>query len=159
VFVFDTSAFLNGSRYHYFIDTMPGVWALVERAIEDGRIVVPREVYRELLAQEDEMTALIRRHEAAIIEPSESVQRRAGVLQKMFPKPGLRDLADPFIMAEAEARGFSVVTYEGITFAGEPAKKADEKLPALCARLGIACCTLPQSLRKLGLNLGPAADI
>jgi hypothetical protein len=153
VFVFDTSAFINGSRHHYFLDTMPGVWTLVEAAIEDGRVVIPREVYRELLAQDDEITALVRRHEEAIAEPSERVQRRAGELQGMFPKPGLRDLADPFIMAEAESRGFAVVTYEGITFAGEPAKKADDKLPALCEQVGIACCTLPQALRDLGLDL------
>jgi hypothetical protein len=153
VFVFDTSAFINGSRHHYFLDTMAGVWALVEAAIDDGRVVVPREVYRELLAQDDEITTLVRRHEHVIAEPTEGVQRRAGVFQQMFPKPGLRDLADPFVMAEAEARGFAVVTYEGITFAGERAKKADDKLPALCGEFGIGCCTLAQALRDLGLSL------
>jgi Domain of unknown function (DUF4411) len=111
---------------------MAGVWTLVEAAIDDGRVVVPREVYRELLAQDDEITTLVRRHEHVVAEPTEGVQRRAGVFQQMFPKPGLRDLADPFVMAEAAARGFAVVTYEGITFAGERAKKADDKLPALC---------------------------
>ncbi len=94
MFVFDTSAFINGSRHHYFLDTMAGVWTLVEAAIDDGRVVVPREVYRELLAQEDEITMLVRRHDEVIAEPTESVQRRAGVLEEMFPKPGLRDLAD-----------------------------------------------------------------
>jgi hypothetical protein len=153
VFVFDTSAFINGSRHHYYLDTMAGVWTLVEESIDDGRIVVPREVYRELLAQDDEITAFVRRHDAAIAEPTEQVQRRAGELQAMFPKPGLRDLADPFVMAEAEARDFTVVTYEGITFAGESAKKADDKLPAQCEQVGIRCCTLPQALRDLGLNL------
>jgi hypothetical protein len=153
VFVFDTSAFINGSRHHYFLDSMAGVWTLVEAAIDDGRVVVPREVYRELLAQDDEVTTLVRRHEEDIAEPTAAIQRRAGVLQEMFPKPGLRDLADPFIMAEAEAREFAVVTYEGITFAGEPAKKASDKLPAMCDRVSIACCTRAQALRHLGLNL------
>ena len=153
MFVFDTSAFINGSRHHYFLDTMAGVWTLVEAAIDDGRVVVPREVYRELLAQDDEITTLVRRHEHVIAEPTEGVQRRAGVFQQMFPKPGLRDLADPFVMAEAETRGFAVVTYEGITFAGERAKKADDKLPALCGQVGVRCCTLAQALRDLGLSL------
>jgi hypothetical protein len=153
VFVFDTSAFLNGARHHYFFDTMPGVWALVEETIDDGRVIVPREVYRELFDQDDDITALVKRHEAMVVEPSEGVQRRAGEFQQMFPKPGLRDGADPFIMAEAEDRAVAVVTYEGITFAGDPAKKADEKLPALCAGVGIDCCTLAQALRRLGLNL------
>ena len=56
-------------------------------------------------------------------------------------------------MAEAKERGAVVVTYEGITFSGDPAKKAENKLPALCVHEGIACCTLPQALQTLGLNL------
>jgi hypothetical protein len=57
-------------------------------------------------------------------------------------------------MAEAEAREAVVVTYEGITFTGEPARGADKKLPAICKSVSIDCCTLPQALRDLGLKLG-----
>jgi len=153
VFVFDSSAFINGTRHHYFLDTMRPVWTLVEDAIDHGRVVVPREVYREVVDQDDEISRLLQQHKAAVIEPSRDVQVRAGKLQQEFPKPGLRDRADPFIMAEAEIRGFTVVTYEGITFSGAPARGAEKKLPAICARLGISCCTLPQALQRLGLNL------
>lgn len=130
MFVFDSSAFINGSRHHYYLDTMAGVWRLVEESIDDGRVVVPREVYRELLAQDDEITALVRRHEVVIAEPTERVQRRAGELQAMFPKPGLRDLADPFIMAEAEARAFTVVTYEGITVRRRAREEGGRQAPS-----------------------------
>jgi hypothetical protein len=51
MFVFDTSAYLNGANHHYFLDTMGGVWTLVEESIDNGAIVVPREVYREVLDQ------------------------------------------------------------------------------------------------------------
>ena len=57
-------------------------------------------------------------------------------------------------MAEAEAREAVVVTYEGITFTGEPARGADNKLPAICQSVDIDCCTLAQALRDLGLRLG-----
>jgi hypothetical protein len=56
-------------------------------------------------------------------------------------------------MAEASACRATVVTYEGITFSGAPARGADRKMPALCAREGIAVCTLPQALQQLGLNV------
>lgn len=153
MFVFDTSAFINGARHHYYLDTMRPVWTLVEAAIDDGRVVVPREVYRELLDQDDEISTLVKQHADAVVEPSREVQRRAGELQEQFPKPGLRDRADPFIMAEAESRGFTVVTYEGITFSGAPARGEAKKLPAICARIGIQCCTLPRALQGLGLSL------
>lgn len=153
MFVFDSSAFINGSRHHYHLDTMPSVWRLVEDGIDDARVIVPREVYREILDQEDEISDLLKRHESAVVEPSKEVQGRAGQLQGEFPKPGLRDKADPFVMAEAEGRSMAVVTYEGITFTGAPARGADKKMPAICKRLGIDCCTLPEALRKLGLSL------
>lgn len=153
LFVFDSSAYINGSRHHYFLDTMRAVWTLVEVAIDDGRIVIPREVFREVAEQEDEISALLKQHQAAVVEPSKDGQVRAGQLQQMFPKPGLRDRADPFILAEAEVRQITVVTYEGITFSGTPARRAEKKLPAICSRLGIPCCTLPQALQRLGLDL------
>jgi hypothetical protein len=46
--VCDTSAYLNGWRDHYPPSTFPSVWALIAEAIAQARIVLPREVYREL---------------------------------------------------------------------------------------------------------------
>ncbi len=70
MFVFDTSAFLNGSRHHYFLDTMRPIWTLVEEAIDNGRVVLPREVYREIVAQDDEISTLIKGHKESVAEPS-----------------------------------------------------------------------------------------
>lgn len=153
MFVFDTSAFINGSRHHYFIETMRPVWDLVEQSIDDGRVVIPREVYRELLEQDDPISALAKRHKESVVDPSQAVQLRAGLFQQEFASSALRDRADPFVMAEAEDRHFVAVTYEGITFAGTPARGAERKLPAICARYGIGCCTLAQALQQLGLKL------
>ena|ERR1700733_3631374 len=52
-FVFDSSAFINGARHHYFLDSMAAVWTLVEEEIENGSVVVIREVYREIKVQAD----------------------------------------------------------------------------------------------------------
>jgi hypothetical protein len=59
LFVFDSSAFINGANHHYFVDTMQPVWALVEEAIDDGRVIVPREVFNEVENQQDEMSKLV----------------------------------------------------------------------------------------------------
>lgn len=154
MFVFDTSAFINGRRDHFFPDMVASAWNLVEDAIDEGRVIVVREVYRELDVIDDDTSELIRRHSGAIVEPSEAVQRRAGELANEFPAHHSRHAADPFILAEAEARRFTVVTYEGVTYAGIATSKGWHKsMPGVCARFGISCGTLPQALRALGLSV------
>jgi len=125
----------------------------VEDAIDDGRIVVPREVFRELDVIDDATAAFVRAHSSAIVEPSEAVQRRAGQLSNEFSKPGIRNQADPFILAEAEIRHFTVVTYEGTTFGGERTRRWERAMPGICKRFAIPCCTLPEALERLGLEL------
>jgi hypothetical protein len=150
VLVFDTSAYINGQRDHLPRATFPSVWKLIEDAIDDGRIILPREVFRELTAQDDALAAWIRAHEAAVIEPSQEVQREAGRLLNEFPQPGVRNNADPFIVAEAMLRRFTVVTYEGRTFSGVPTTRWPRSMPGICQRFGVACCTLPEALEMLG---------
>lgn len=109
--VFDTSAYLNGRRDHYPPTTFPSVWDLVAGAMTDGRIITPREVYRELIAKDDEITAWCKQLPPHVfVDPIEPVQRRVGIVYAQFANPGRRDGADPFVIAEAQHRGFMVVT-------------------------------------------------
>jgi hypothetical protein len=129
---------------------MPGVWKLVEDRIDNWSVILMREVIREVTFQADEISKLVALHSSTVVDPS----RAAGEYhRKYFQQSGLQDRADPWIMAEARQRGAVVVTYEGITFSGDPAKKAEGKLPALCVHENIRCCTLPQALQALGLKL------
>jgi hypothetical protein len=155
VLVLDTSAYMNGRRDHFMPSILPTVWVLVGEAIEDGRIVLPREVYRELRAQDDDLASWINGYSDQVAEPSEEVQRLAGQFASEFPRPGIRNGADPWILAEAQLRGFTVVTYEGRSFAGIPfaAARWARSMPGVCQRFGIPCCTLPEALGRLGLSL------
>jgi len=135
MFVADTTAFINGWRDHYAPATFPSVWELISDAMADGRIIPPREVYRELIKKDDEIVAWARERAALFIDPSEDVQRAAGVIYEMFPRPGRRDGADPFVIAEAQSRGFTVVTYEGRTFSGVPTKNWERSMPGICQAL------------------------
>lgn len=58
MFVFDTSAYINGQRDHLPIATFPTVWQHVAEAIDASRIVLPREVFRELTAIDDELAGV-----------------------------------------------------------------------------------------------------
>jgi hypothetical protein len=152
VLVFDTSAFLNGRRDHYPVATFPSVWELVGDALEDGRIIAPREVYRELTAKDDETAKWATERAGAFVEPSPEVQKAAGVILAMLPNPGVRDGADPFVIAEAQMRSFTVVTYEGRSFSGVPTRRWDRTMPGICRQVGVPCCTLPEALAMLGAS-------
>jgi hypothetical protein len=148
--VFDTSAYINGWRVHYPPETFPSVWELFEECMRDGRIIAPREVYNELETKDDDVFAWAKRLEALFVDPSEAVQAAIGPIAALIPNYGVRDLADPFVMAEAKVRGSTVVTYEGTnTITGARTKKWAEKMPGICDQLGIPCCIVPEALGML----------
>lgn len=149
----DTSVYINGRRDHFLPETFPSVWDLVASAMEDGRIIAPREVYRELTRKDDEIAAWAKERAGVFNEPSPEIQRAAGVIYAEFESPGRRDGADPFVLAEAQARGFTVVTYEGRSFSGIPTRRWERSMPGICRHFGIPCCTLPEALTMLGLVL------
>jgi uncharacterized protein DUF4411 len=151
MFVFDTSAFINGWRDHYMPNTFPSVWDLIGKAMDDGRVIVPREVLNELEKKDDDVFAWVKDHSGAFVEPSVEVQRQAGeVFALLEQRPVVRDSADPFVIAEARIRSLTVVTYEGRTFSGVPTKNWSKSMPGICQHLGVPCRTLPQALHHLG---------
>lgn len=155
--VLDTSAYINGRQDHYPPATFPSVWELIGQAMADGRIVAPREVYREITAsvhKTDDTALWAKERAAAFLDPTEGVQRAAGVVYSMFPGPGRRDGADPFVIAEAQERGFTVVTYEGRSFSGVPTaeRRWARSMPGICKRIGVPCRTLPEALTMLGAS-------
>jgi hypothetical protein len=150
VFVFDTSAYINGARHHYPYATFPSLWDLIGEAMGDGRIIAPRAVFTEIDQKDDDVCAWVRQRPAAFVEPSEDVQRRAGEIQAALPRSHTRDEADPWVVAEAGVRGLTVVTYEGQTFSGVPTTRWHRQMPGICNQFEVRCRTLPEALGELG---------
>lgn len=150
--VLDTSAYINGRRDHYPPATFPSVWELVAEAMGDGRIVPPREVFRELTAKDDEIAQWTKELAGLFLDPNAEIQRAAGAIYEMFPGAGRRDGADPFVLAEAQVRGLTVVTYEGRSFSGIPTTRWQRTMPGICAHVGVPCVTLPEALTMLGAS-------
>lgn len=153
MFVFDTSAFINGWKDHYPWPTFERVWEWVGEEMEAGRVIAPREVYRELDKRDDDIHAWMKERRHLFLDPIQDVQDKAGPIYLQFPRPGVRDAADPWVIAEADVRGFTVVTYEGRTFSGARTKNWDRQMPGVCAVLGVPCITLPMALNQLDRRL------
>lgn len=150
MFVFDTSAYINGRKHHLPIETFPSVWDLIGQRMDDGVIISSSVVLQELSEQDDDIYKWAKARKAAFLEPTAAVQAAAGSLESRMRPSQTRDLADPFVVALAQAEKFTVVTYEGQTFAGVPTKNWDRSMPGICRELGVPCSTLPECLRELG---------
>lgn len=146
--VFDTTAFVNGQRDHLPLETFPSVWEFVTEAMDAGRIIGPREVYREIAHKDDQVFEWAKQR--TFVDPSEDAQRAVGAIYARFDRPGRRDGADPFVIAEAQVRGFTVVTYEGRSFSGVPTSRWERSMPGICGHMGVECRTLPEALAMLG---------
>lgn len=150
--VFDTSAYINGWRDHLPQGTFPSVWELVAREMQSGRIVAPREVFVELTRKDDDVSKWAKEREVVFVDPTPEVQREAGQILSLLPNPGVRDGADPFVIAEAKIRGYTVVTYEGRSFSGALTRNWHRRMPGICQQLSVPCCTLPEALAQLGAS-------
>lgn len=153
--VVDTSAIVGAHHAHYLPDSIMGFWTFFEKAWQRGDLLVPRAVALELADQSDGAHRWVHEHRQLIAEPDERVQRRVGELVERFNfRPGA-DEADPFVIAEAELRGFGVATYEGRSPTGSRAKaKADvDNIPKVCESLGVPCFQPGEAWRHAGLRL------
>ncbi len=154
VFVFDTSAFINGWNDHYPRPALDGLWEFMERENAAGRILIPRAVVNETARGGDTLHEWIKARDHT--QPSEAAMARVGQLEEQFDfgKPN-RNEADPWVIAEAESRGFAVVTYEGRAFSGGPqaGRRRDQPMPGICQQLGVHCVNPGTALGELGLRL------
>lgn len=155
MFVFDTSAFINGWNDHYSGPSFERVWSFVADGMEDARIIAPRAVHHEIQRVSDALAKWAK--ERPFVDPDERVQSLVGELQDQHPEvfstPGRND-ADPWVIALAQVEGLIVVTYEGRQFSGAPARPSkNPKMPEICSTLGVDCVNPSQALNELGFRL------
>jgi hypothetical protein len=153
--VVDTSAILGAWYAHYLPDSLPGFWSFFDEAWRGGQLVVPRAVEMELAIQKDAVYRWVKDRDDLVAEPSERVQARVGELDEHFNLRSDADNADPFVIAEAQLRGFAVATYEGRSPTGTYArtKAGVDNIPTICAAIDIECLPPGEAWRRAGLRL------
>ncbi len=146
-YCFDTSVFINAWQRDYPPDVFPTVWSYIEQLITDFRIVTPEEVRVELERKDDEVLkwALDRGH--VFIPIDSSVQLAVAEILRRHPRlidtrKG-RSGADPFVVALAQIRGLSVVTYEKAT-----GNLDSPNIPDVCKALNIEKISLMELARR-----------
>ncbi|MCL2463911.1 MAG: DUF4411 family protein [Micrococcales bacterium] len=138
LYSFDTSALIDGLERFYPIKNFPGIWEGIDSLIDDGRLLVSEEAWREAVSADAplkewcEDTAAGR--DRCICSTDDVVATTAGEIVFQFPgwvTRGKKNTADPFVIAVAEAHTCGVISGETNGGPGRP------KIPYVCAQRGV----------------------
>ena len=140
IYCIDTSALIAAWSERYPIKRMKPFWTKMDGLIQSNRLVAPEDVRREIQKKADGLFDWVNGRKDMFIELEEPIQEAAKRILRDFPYltknvPG-KSPADPFVIALAQTRRFTVVTEEG---RGSPKKP---KIPDVCEATGISCTNL-----------------
>lgn len=154
VYCFDSSAFIDSWRRYYRPDTFKELWDRIGNRIENGSILVPDEVKKEIGSGNDTLVNWFKSYHKYVVPVSEDqidvvrdiVNKYPAVSQYKKPRPYH---ADPFVVAVAKNRACTVVTYEG-----NNGSTHHPKIPGLCKEFGVTCCSVADFFEKEGWLFG-----
>ncbi len=153
LYIFDTNTLSQLFRF-YYRNNFPSLWKKFDQLVLDGRILSTREVMRELgegkKAELAYQWALDHKHVFPDpgIDEVRFVSRIFGIrhfqqnLQSKKGKPR-KQVADPFVIAQAKRTGGTVVTEES-----KPPNGA--RIPNICEHFEITCINLQQLMDREG---------
>jgi len=149
-YCFDTDALVSSWRMHYRPGVFKELWDQLGRKIEDGSIIIPNEVRKEIGAGTDELASWLKKYQSFIIPISaeqieivkEIVNKYPKVSQYKKPRP---NHADPFVVAVAKIHSCTVVTYEI-----RNSSRDNPAVPDLCREYGVDCCSMVDLFEREG---------
>jgi hypothetical protein len=147
----DTSALLDGWVRNYPPDVFGSVWSGLKNLGNGGRLVASDEVIEEL-AKKDDGVWKWAKSELTLYTMDAEIQRVVAeilaVHQRLVDERRNRSKCDPFVIALAKMKGFTVVT-------GEKASGNLQKprIPDVCGALNIKCINLLALFREQGWQI------
>lgn len=142
----DTNALIDLGHRTYPFAVFPSLKAKVENLIQEGRLISPVQVIDELLRGTDDLGAWAK--QVGLFSGFDQNQS-AIVAEIMQMQPPLVDInkqtdsADPFVIALAETKGFTVVTSEVWC---DSQKKT--KIPNVCKARGVRCLNVLEFIEE-----------
>ena len=143
----DTSAILNSWVRAYPPDIFPRLWTRLDELIEKGILVAIEEVIIELERKDDEVYKWAKKRENMFVPINEDIQLAVkNILRtygKLIDQRKSRSRADPWVIALAQVRGFTVITSE------KPTNRPNRPhIPDVCSAMNIPCIDMVQFFRE-----------
>lgn len=148
IYCLDTSAIVEGRRRAYPPDLFVQLWMNIKALIERGRFAAPEEVRAELAAKDDETFAWAKSRTGLFVPLDAGQIRATRVVANRFPgfvnSPRAKNRADPFVIALAGLRGYTVVTQE------RPGSPDSPKMPTVCTAFQVSYIRFLDIIRQEG---------
>lgn len=138
-YCFDSSAFINSWRRYYPPTVFSPLWEKFVELIKEGRIIIPKEAEKEILAGRDDLAEWLKINCQCVkkytTEQLFLVQEIVNKYPKVSQYKKVKSYhADPFVLALAKIENASVVTYEA-----NDGNYEDPKIPILCREYKVKC--------------------
>lgn len=131
---FDTSALIDGIERYYPIANFPALWDRIDELIADGRLHVSQEAWNEAVSVDSTLkewcTDPAAGRERCVVPTDTAIGTAAGAIVAQFPRwvrQGIKNYADPFVIAVAEIKSCVVVSGEKNGGPSQP------KIPYVCS--------------------------
>lgn len=148
----DTSAYFDAYKRYYRPKIFPSVWTFLDELAQQGKIRSPEEVYKEIQKKSDWIHDWAKQRKDKLFVPVDEEQQE-GLREIMEDFEALvnhlnkKSAADPWVISLARTQELTVVTAE------QGGKASKPKIPYVCERLKVKCCTLTDMFEEFGLKL------
>lgn len=141
VYCIDSNLIIQGRKHRYPPRRFASLWHNVERLIADGRMRASMMVREELTVAEDEIKEWVRDQHGLFVplnkEQTDVVTKIQEDFDDLVDHRKNKSGADPFVIALARVRGYTVVTLETMAAPNERTR-----IPNVCAKYAIPCIDL-----------------
>lgn len=167
-FLIDANTLMAAARLYYAYDLVPSFWEIFGEKIKDGNIILLDMVKNEIDKGQDELKEWIdeRQDDFQIcnhVDP-EIILKYAEVMQYIqkcgfYNEKGLNswakdDVADPWLIAAAAAKDYSLITFEqSAGLLNSKSKSGKVKIPDVTNYFGVKVHTLYYMMRHLGIKI------
>jgi hypothetical protein len=151
-YLLDADVFIRAKNLHYGLDFCPAFWDWLIARNDAGNVFSIERVGDEIQAIEDELSEWgAERGDGFFLRPDESVFPALAAVSTWATSRGYEtaavstflQVADYYLVAQAQAGGHTVVTHEVPS-----ASTRKIKIPDACIGLGIKCMTPYEMLRR-----------
>lgn len=140
-YVIDTNVIIDGHHKYDLKSKYPHLWNAIAILINQHRLVCPREVLTELQRGDDGLYECTK-SAGVVVEPGDECTSIVDEITGRFTNWVCKNKnhADPWVIGEAEWRGFTVVTQE------------KHMIPKVCKNRGVHCTNFEGMMKAEGLS-------
>lgn len=141
----DTSALIDLKEI-YPPDVFSALWKNIDNLVSRGELIAPREVFNELEQKDDALLMWAKKHRKIFKNLDNEQQQQVRNILRDFPEfvdvNKTTPEADPFIIALAISKGWTVITSEKANPSGRP------RIPDVCLKYNVRCIQLIDFFRE-----------